>query len=122
MTRDEAKQLLPIVQAYAEGKTIEYYSSVEKEWVVVENPAFGGDVEGYRIKTEPKYRPFKDVEECWQEMQKHQPFGWLKSKKTKDLRVLYKVLTTDTGSVLTYHFKNNTFADGEPFGIKEERV
>lgn len=30
--------------------------------------------------TEPKYRPFKDIEECWNEMKKHEPFGYVKSK------------------------------------------
>lgn len=37
----------------------------------------------YRIKPEPKFRPFKDAEECWQEMLKHQPFGWVKFKDTE---------------------------------------
>ena len=30
--------------------------------------------------TETTYRPFKDVKECWKEMNKHHPFGWVKSK------------------------------------------
>ena len=34
----------------------------------------------YRIKPETKYRPFKDAEECFEEMKKHQPFGWIKDK------------------------------------------
>ncbi len=36
-----------------------------------------GKTDGYRIKPESKYRPFKDEKECWQEMQKHQPIGWI---------------------------------------------
>lgn len=30
----------------------------------------------YRIK--PEYRPFKDAKECFEEMQKHKPYGWVK--------------------------------------------
>ncbi len=129
MTRDEAKQLYPIIQAFADGKTIEHYDPFEKEWVVVEYPAFGGDVIDYRIKAEPKYRPFKDVEECWQEMQKHQPFGWLKDKEHgNEPTWLYSIkkLVDDSFFIegcrcyWAEGFNSCTFADGEPFGIKED--
>ena len=33
----------------------------------------------YRIK--PEYRPFANAEECWCEMLKHKPFGWVESLK-----------------------------------------
>ena len=84
--------------------------------------------------TEPSYRPFKAKEECWNEMQKHQPFGWLKSKKNGRYRCIGEVLGSDnsetvyialstseslsrcSGSV----FNEYTFADGTPFGIKED--
>lgn len=78
MTREEAKELLPIIQAFAEGKTIQirkygeesYYDSTKS------NLNFALDCYSYRVKPEPQYRPFKDADECWQEMLKHQPFGW----------------------------------------------
>ena len=79
MTREEAKELLPIMQAFAEGKTIEYRES-GGAWKVANTPTWSSCL-FYRIKPEPKYRPFKTQEECWNEMLKHQPFGWLKSKK-----------------------------------------
>ena len=77
MTREEAKVFLPIIQAYAEGKTIQsrYVKGDTSLWYDDEDPSFDDDLE-YRIKPEPKFRPFNDEEECWQEMQKHQPFGW----------------------------------------------
>lgn len=80
MTREEAKELLPIIQAFADGKTIEIYDG---EWNTIpfEDPHFDCKPSCYRIKPEPKYRPFKTKEECWNEMLKHQPVGWLKSKK-----------------------------------------
>lgn len=81
MTREEAKELMPIIQAFAEGKEIESrcIKGDKSLWYNDEEPSFDNDLE-YRIKPETKYRPFKDAEECWQEMQKHQPFGWLKDK------------------------------------------
>ena len=116
MNRKEAKELLPIIQAFAEGKEIESrcIKGDKSLWYDDEDPSFDNDLE-YRIKPEINYRPFKNEEECWQEMQKHQPFGWIK---------------TDSGYEPIWHvnecddfnasFKYSTFADGTPFGVKEE--
>ena len=81
--------------------------------------------------TEP-YRPFKTQEECWQEMLKHQPFGWLKSKKDGRLRCIGEVSWSDVFETVNitlatepnteyscvYIFKHYIFSDGTPFGIK----
>lgn len=69
------------------------------------------------ITIEPKYRPFKDAAECWQEMLKHEPFGWLKSKNDNYLNVLESI---NNAKNYQYIFDNYTFADGTPFGIKED--
>ena len=86
MDRNQAKEFYPILQAYAEGKVIEcrtkpgtISTSIPNEWTEMKEIDFWNGIE-YRIKPEHKYLPFKDAEECWQEMQKHQPFGWLKDK------------------------------------------
>lgn len=78
MTREEAKEMLPIIQAFAEGKEIEFRSKgFDEEWKKVnEIPGLSYSSFDYRVKSEPKYRPFKDADECWQEMLKHQPLGW----------------------------------------------
>ena len=126
MTREEVKEMLPVLQAFVDGKTIESrcIKGDKSLWYDDEDPSFDNDFE-YRIKPEPKYRPFKDAEECWVEMQKHQPFGWLKSKKDG----YYSFIT-----MLNYRFRLNgydgwrfddvinkfTFADGTPFGVKVE--
>ena len=62
MTREEAKQLLPIIQAFAEGKAIEsrYIKGDKPLWYDDEDPNFDDDLE-YRIKSEPKFRPFKNA-------------------------------------------------------------
>ena len=67
--------------------------------------------------TEPSYRPFKTEEECWQEMLKHQPFGWIKlAFRGEYLNLVSRGPQDDFNA----EFKKYTFADGTPFGIKEE--
>ena len=80
MERKNTKELLPIITAFAEGKEIQFFHC--GVWSDLLSPKFDKEAFLYRVKPEPKYRPFKSVEECWNEMQKHQPFGWLKSKTT----------------------------------------
>lgn len=75
MDREQLKELLPIIQAFVEGRKIEFREKGEEHWKESIMPTFNFHLIEYRIKPEPKYRPFKDVEECWQEMQKHNPFG-----------------------------------------------
>ena len=113
MNRIQAKELLPIIQAFAEGKTVEY--KIEKEWVQTNVPTFNPYLWEYRIKPEPKYRPFKDAEECWQEMQEHQPFGWVKTDEGYE-----QIWHVNKGDNFNATLKTCTFADGTPFGIKEE--
>ena len=130
MTREEAKQLLPVIQAFAEGKNIQYLDS-DFNWKDFDDDDFSIGV-SYRIKPETKYRPFKTQEECWNEMLKHQPFGWLKSKKTGSVGLIGALYTKDevlmiiweTNEVNSYSsfdvFNDYVFTDGTPFGIKEE--
>ena len=127
MTREEVKHLLPIIQAYADGKNIQYLNK-DFIWDDFEDQTFFGGV-SYRIKPEPKYRPFKTTEECWNEMLKHQPFGWIRNKITNSLyniTAIYKhndiVTITTEYSVLTSSelLENFVFIDGISLGIKEE--
>lgn len=127
MNRNQAKALLPIIQAYAEGKAIESrcIKGDKSLWYDDEDPSFDNDFE-YRIKPEPKYRPFKNAEECLAEMQKHQLFGWVKNQG------LYRNIANVMSCSITFAdneardvnyeqaFKNYTFADCTPFGVKME--
>ena len=75
MNREQAKKILPIIQAFAEDKKIQAYNPLTKEWYdKYESIDFNSESPKYRIKPETKYRPFKDAEECFEEMKKHQPF------------------------------------------------
>ena len=126
MNRDEAKQLLPIIKAFSEGKEIERRSFGEKQWKEA-NYIVHTDCNEYRIKPSPKYRPFANAEECMQEMLKHQPVGWVKQKVSK---AIYCIGSCDieniyVGTTMKIHAYNKaldefTFYDGSVFGIKEE--
>ena len=124
MNRKEAAKLLPIIQAYAEGKAIESrcIKGDTSLWYDDKDPSFDDDFE-YRIKPEPKFRPFKDAEECWQEMKKHQPFGWVKSTLFKDLALVKRVTTLYVEinrDIIDYKdsLEKFTFADDTNFGVK----
>ena len=133
LTREEAKEMLPIIQAWADGKTVDWY-----------DPSIGWRLSGFtmdfdknpkyfRIKSEsesePKYRPFKSQDECFDEMLKHQPFGWFRSTHNKNL--FNTVCINDSGIKITNTlskymdsydraFTNIEFVDGTPFGVKNE--
>lgn len=112
MNREQAKELLPIIQAFAEGKTIQVQEDID--WCYLGNDAdFNLNPSRYRIKREPEYRPFKDAVECWQEMQKHQPFGWVKTDEGYE-----QIWHVNKGDDFNATLKTCTFADGTPFGIK----
>lgn len=130
MDIERAKELLPIIQAFAEGKKVEFAlfddDGAISEWSDVHFHKWV-DNHIYRIKPEPKYRPFKYADECWQEMQKHQPFGWVKLKDTESGYYMLKGIESqvvigfnETPFSYKRVFEYYTFADGTPFGIKVE--
>ena len=129
MTREDVKKLLPIIQAFSEGKTIQSKCITDEMplWWDDNNPTFEVDCFDYRIKPEPKYRPFANAQECLEEMKKHQPFGWVKDKYSfcpiemiaanfsKECIKCYETWFTPERM-----FKDSTFLDGTPFGVKIE--
>lgn len=134
MDRNQAKEFYPILQAFAEGKVIECRtklsavegSDIPNNWTEMTEIEFWNNTE-YRIKPEPKYRPFKDAKECWAEMQKHQPVGFMKFKDTESGYYMLTSIARGVGvgindSLFSYDrvFDDYTFADGLPFGVKVE--
>ena len=122
------KKALPAFKAYADGKIIQLRKKGAVKWV----DFLGDDIVvsqyyEYRIKPESKYRPFKSQEECWNEMLKHQPFGWIRNNDTQRLCNIGSIGRNNYGvvidnSILYFDLAFNTcnFVDGAPFGIKEE--
>ena len=119
MDRNQAKALLPIIQAFSEGRKImvkdRRLSDEEYNWSEVDDCSFNIKQFEYRIKPKSTYRPFKNAEECWQEMQKHQPFGWVKYANK-----YISISAIDSNNNYEIDFDDYTFTDGTPFGVKEE--
>ena len=138
MTKEETKKQIAkahdriaLMQAYVDDKQIQFFSILENKWVDTIDPSWSQG-SSYRVKPEPNYRPFKNAEECWHEMQKHHPFGWIKDKNDGH----YSMITTvdaaagegkkhigiSGGNIWTLSetMCDYTFADGEPFGINIE--
>lgn len=134
MTREEAKELLPVIKAFADGKTIQFKCGKYYDWEDVREDAntsifLDGRPWKYRIKPEPKYRPFKNQEECWQEMHNHPDFGWIKSKHNSnyfDISMMHRscgqerIMVNNSSYTLAQALEIFTFTDDTPFGIKEE--
>lgn len=134
MAREQAKELLPIIQAYADGKDIQQRRGEEDKWKDIDTIHCLGLMEtpsNYHIKPEPKYRPFKTKEECWNEMLKHQPFSYITDYLGNitqvnglQLDVFNELFISVSCSPCifetNYIYDKYKFIDGTPFGIKEE--
>jgi hypothetical protein len=132
MKREGIKAMLPILQAFADGKVIQMLDNrsiwtdlTEREGLPI--GTLREEPNSFRIKPEPKYRPFANAEECWQEMQKHQPFGYTYDRFNGIRDCITKVATTGVSYdsptvVISFEevFDKFVFADGVPFGIKVE--
>ena len=125
MTVQEIREAAKVMEAYANGKKIQYLND-DNEWIDTPNPFFDWHNYVYRIKPESQYRPFETKEECWNEMLKHQPFGWVRSKKCKALLWNVTSINKDDITIICDYYKFHRafecfeFTDGTPFGIKEE--
>jgi len=127
MNRNQAKELLPIIQAFSEGKDIEYFDKGDCKWRTCIELDFHGNVE-YRIKHEPTWIPFTYSSTCLKEIKKHHPRGWIKEIKSGKLTAIISVSQAGISFLgknscvkdFSCAFKEYTFADGTPFGVKEE--
>ena len=130
MTKEQIKNALPLIQAFAEGRTIQtkngerWIDIDDKDDLNIESIAVYPDC--FRIKIEEKtvYRPFRNAEECWQEMLKHQPFGVALHKRDRAY-IAFECLDNGICNFNGYRevsfksaFDDIQFADGTPFGIK----
>ena len=131
--KEEVKRLFPILEAIKEGKTIQFH--LPDGWRDIDGDDEGfyletliGESDKYRIKPESKYRPFKDAKECMAEMLKHQPFGWIVDEDSYRSIAICDDVSIEVPSFVNDDFvisfkeamDGYTFADGNPFGIKEE--
>lgn len=149
MTKEETKQRIAVMQAYVDGKQIQVYETSLGKWFDTDAPSWITS-KRFRVKPEPPYRPFRNAEECWWEMLKHFPFGWITDYQPQngaphdggqaiqivcvhDVVVsvspyfeedengnIQRNTVTDGHSTYEQALKNYWFMDGTPFGIKEE--
>ena len=61
MNKDQARGCLPLIQALAEGKTIQF-KTITDTWVDLINPSFESSPERYRVKPAPTLRPWRQEE------------------------------------------------------------
>lgn len=132
MTKENAKDYLPFIQALADGKTIQFSNG--DEWIDLDDPNFENSVEKYRIKPEEEYVPFDTVEElidCWNKKkfngkapyntELEMPLIWVK-KKTTDTKWLITgfdvcgISINDNFYSYRKLFEEFTFLDGSQIG------
>lgn len=132
MTREEAKELVSIMQAYAEGKDIQYLAK-DDSWVDNEDMDITPGWK-YRIKPEKDYRPFEDCAELMVEFAKRfnvsnipsyaEPLIWVKDKET-DSRYLitgYENIGIYVGGIwrgLDEFYERYVFLDGSCCGVEK---
>ena len=130
--KNDIKRILPLLQEMEEGKTLQI--KTRNGWIDVDVDKYGINIDyllndriTVRIKQEPKYRPFKDADECFEEMKKHQPFAWIKDKQQHEyfnmISICINAATTFQYDEVEYYdyqrlINEYTFADGTPFGVK----
>lgn len=114
------------MKAFLEGETVEQRAVIsdnyQSGWFTHTGDDWNTNKFEYRIKPKPQYRPFKDKEECWNEMKNHQPFGWVKMdgnyKNIVEFTRKEEILVNSGFYNWSYACENITFADGTPFGMK----
>lgn len=122
MEREQAKELLPIIQAFAEGKEIQCISEGEEDWCTIKHPTWNKSIK-YRVKPEPKYRPFNNAKEFIEALNEHG--GWMRAKHSSvyfiPLRVKFDSIASTTSTVYLYSdvLACFVFYDDTPCGIKE---
>ena len=129
MTRDEAKDFLPIIEAFSKGDIIEYrLKGVNNDWEEIEELPCSYE---YRIKPKPKskYRPYRNLKECLHDMKNHEPFGYIREKQKGDSGLIigtsegeheYLKLSVTSIRQLKTVCERYTYFDGRPFGIRLE--
>lgn len=133
----KVSEQIAIMKAYEDGKTIEVKRYEETKWKsieYVENYQFNFSKYEYRIKPIPKYRSYENVDETFNESEKHG--FWVREKDRKYMSIICRLSTKvirvnnlDTtkevvyinGDSSDYLLKNFVWADdNSPCGIKIE--
>ena len=126
MDKERTKDLIKVMKAFLEGETVEQRAVIsgnyQSGWFIHSGDDWNTNKFEYRIKPKPQYRPFRNQEECWKEMKNHQPFGWIKVgghyENIVDLKTGDEIFVNRHYYTWNDAYKEITFADGTPFGMK----
>lgn len=114
MERAETEEAIAIMQAWVDGKTIQYKPKrIDSVWSdVIGTPEWSWYNNHYRVKPQVKYRPYNSPEECFDNLRCD---GWLKRREGKVYKRIYRLdMYVDYQKL----FKEYTYVDGTPFGLK----
>ena len=121
---DDVKYKIEVMNAYVNGKSIQSKSCDSSEWVDDLYPKFDWVHFDYRVNNHA--RQFKNDKECWEELFKHNPIGYLKNIKTGYkvfITGIYNYYISADGETYTFReaFSQYVFEDGSPFGIMTKK-
>ena len=108
----KVSEQIAIMKAYEDGKTIEQKRYGGTEWnsiVHVEDFPFDFVANEYRIKPECKYRPYKSVDEAFNEAEKHG--FWVKSKDKHSLFFIDSFEAAGNGDIYISHCHVGAFIE-----------
>ena len=132
----KVSEQIAIMKAYEDGKTIEVKHRLStnkwKDLIYTNDYYFNFYEYEYRIKEEPEYRPYKTIEEAFNEAKKHG--FWVREKDRKYMSIICRLSTKEirvnnldtikevvyiNGDSSDYLLKNFVWADdNSPCGIK----
>ena len=122
----KVSEQIAIMKAYEDRKPIEQKRIDRTEWesiVYVDDFPFDFVANEYRIKPECQYRPYKSVEEAFNEAKKHG--FWVKSKDKHSLFFIDIFEASGNGDIYIGHCHVGAFIekfiwfdDGSPCGVK----
>lgn len=123
----KVNEQIAIIKAYEDGKTIEKKGQDDTEWKSIEYiEDYPFDFVGYeyRIKQEPKYKPFESIEEAFNEAKKH---GFWVKEVSSGFLILIDSFSEDYGVVYIVGHKAAELLDDfvwvddySPCGVKIE--
>ena len=114
MNRQKSHEAIAVMQAFIDGKPIEWKNRNESSWQdLTGNPIWDWYKLEYRVKPQDIYRVYKSPEECFNDLRCD---GWIKRKEG----TTYYTRISRLDEYVDYQklFKEYTYADGTPFGIK----
>lgn len=121
MDREETLKAIEVMKAYAEGKKIEVSLSDRKSFEFSSSPLWNWESFLYRIKPEPKLRPFTQ-EEFLKSVTEKSPMLKIKGGSAyQSVTEIHRVCVHISGADINYStlLDKYEFQDGTPCGVEE---